>query len=388
MLVIRTFCRGLNVFSTGNLSWNERSGVPVLLSILWFLLVWVRPSLAQDESLKETETYRQAIEKLGGPSIVRWTELGSTGLDRWDARRIIDIRGVVVEWDQQKLGVVRPDGNGVTNYPGDGVIGIEPGWKSDEYEAVHMLFVQQRFEEVLTQGQNALKLTNIPRWQQRLMVAEMVQSAASLKKWGVAGRIFGFLIKDDPPNLLLSAIPLPWSDETLIASASVAEEGAGWIENEAPAMQLLGAGWLLGGEQRGKAIEILKGLSKADSEVIAGYAKAQLWRTVPPSEIMEYPLPQWLKLRDSLPLVSQAGPTMLLGTRLEQAGQHELAIGEFLRIATLFGDRYHLKQKAVANAVDISKAIGDNPQADRINRLYPAPGTNRVPESNRNRGRK
>ena len=168
----------------------------------------------------------------------------------------------------------------------------------------------------------------------------------------------------------------------------MAEEAAGWIENEAPAMQLLGASWLLGGEQRSKGVEILQALSKSDSEVIAGYAKAQLWRTVPPSEIMDYPLPQWLKLRDSLPLAAQAGPTMLLGTRLEQAGRHELAIGEFLRIATLFGDRYHLKQKAVANAIDISKAIGDNAQADRIGRLYPASDSNRVPDTNRNRGRK
>ena len=235
---------------------------------LGVMLVWVRPSYAQEEPPKETETYRQAVEKLGGPSVVRWTELGGTGLDRWNARRIIEIRGVVVEWDPKKLGVVRPDGNGVTNYPGDGVIGIEPAWKSEEFAAVHALFAQQRFEEVLTQGQNALKLTNIPRWQQRLLVAEMVQSAVSLKKWAVAGRIFGFLIKDDPPNLLLSAIPLAWSDEATTASTGVAEEAAGWIENEAPAMQLLGASWLLGGEQRSKGVEILQALSKSDSEVI------------------------------------------------------------------------------------------------------------------------
>lgn len=366
-------------------------------SILWTLggvcalgvmLVWGRPSCAQEELPKETETYRQAVEKLGGPSVVRWTELGGTSLDRWDARRIIEIRGVVVEWDPKKLGVVRPDGDGVTNYPGDGVIGIEPAWKSEEFAAVHALFAQQRFEEVLTQGQNALKLTNIPRWQQRLLVAEMVQSAVSLKKWAVAGRIFGFLIKDDPPNLLLSTIPLPWSDEAITASAGIAEEASGWMDIEVPAMQLLGASWSLGGEQRSKGVEILQALSKSDSEVIAGYAKSQLWRTVPPSEIMDYPLPQWLKLRDSLPLAAQAGPSMLLGTRLEQAGQHELAIGEFLRIATLFSERYHLRQKAVANAIDISKAIGDNAQADRISRLYPASDSNRVLDTNRNRGRK
>ncbi|MFN7628252.1 MAG: hypothetical protein ACK5PZ_15600, partial [Pirellula sp.] len=93
-----------------------------LLWMLWMVLDGGRPSCAQEEPAQETETYRQAIEKLGGPSVVRWTELGGTGLDRWDSRRIIEIRGVVVEWDQKKLGVVRSDGNGVTNYPGDGVI--------------------------------------------------------------------------------------------------------------------------------------------------------------------------------------------------------------------------------------------------------------------------
>lgn len=376
------------VGATRNLVLKGRSRPPSILGLVALFLILVPSIYAQDERPVETETYRQAIEKLGGPSVVRWTELGSTGLERWEARRIIEIRGVVVEWDPKKLGVVRSDGNGVTSFPGDGVIGIEPAWKADEFKAVHALFAQHRYEDVLTQGQNALKLTNIPRWQQRLLVAEMVQSAVSLKKWAVAGRIFGFLVKDDPPNLLLSAIPLPWSDEAITASTGVAEEATGWIESESPAMRLLGASWLLGGDQRSKGVEILQALSKSESEVIAGYAKAQLWRTVPPSEIVEYPLPQWLKLRDSLPLAAQAGPTMLLATRLEQAGQHELAIGEFLRIATLFGDRYHLKQKAVANAIDISKAIGDNAQADRISRLYPASDMNRVLDTNRNRGRK
>jgi hypothetical protein len=62
----------------------------------------------------------------------------------------------------------------------------------------------------------------------------------------------------------------------------------------------------------------------------------------------------------------QAGPSMLLAHRLSQAGQSSLAIAEWLRIATLHSDRYHLASKAISNAAQALKSLGRNEEAEKV----------------------
>ena len=87
---------------------------------------------------------------------------------------------------------------------------------------------------------------------------------------------------------------------------ALAEE---WIAQESESSKLLGAAWLLTGTKRNLAIETLEHLAKTSkSPMIVAYAKAQLWRTVPPAEILSDRYPRWLAERDKLLLPAQAGP--------------------------------------------------------------------------------
>jgi hypothetical protein len=322
-----------------------------------------------------SELYRQAMDKLGAESRIVWLESGSLSLERWEPGRSIELRGVVVEWEPTRLVILRKDTAGPSTFPGDQVIGIEPGWKDESFVEVHRLFGEQQFSEVIRTGQAALKAPSIPRWQQRLLVAEMVQSACALGQWQVAGKIYSVLAQDTPPQLLASVIPLPWSDELLSAGKSMREPAMGWLQASEPELQLLGATWLLGSDQNGSAIEMLLRLAKHESTMISGYAQAQLWRTVLPSEIESIHFGKWVGLRDKLPIALQAGPTMLLGHRLDQSGAWELAVAEWLRIASLHSERYHLKTKAIERAIATCRAAGAGDQADRIAARY-----SRVPE--------
>jgi hypothetical protein len=280
---------------------------------------------------------------------------------------------VVVEWDPKKLTIVRRTGAGPTTYPGDQVIGIEPGWKLEEFARVHQLFVEEKFAEVVRQGQAALKLSGAPRWQQRLLVAEMVQAASALGQWQVAGKVFGVLLQDDPPLLLLATIPMPWSNEVLLAGKGMRDIALGWIDDPHPALQLLGGSWLLGGDMNARAIETLERLSRSEAPLIAPYARAQLWRTIPPADILSSHYAKWVQERDSMPIVMQAGPSMLLAHRLEQSGSWELAVAEWLRIASLFADRYHLKRTAIERSIAACNAAGAVAEADRISARYQKP---------------
>ena len=324
---------------------------------------WTQEPRAEVE---ETEYYRQAVEKLGPSSKVLWSEPGENSLNRWRARSIIEARGVIVSWDVDKLVVIKPEAKGPTNFPGDLVVGIEPGWKSPAYAQVHSLFEQRKFKEVLQQGQAVLSLAEIPRWQQRVMVCEMVDSAMALQQYSAAARVFKVLAQDSTPELLMSRIPIPWSDELLRVTPALTQEALGWIESDKPAMQLVGASWLLAGEHRLAAIDKLKSLSSNALPMIAAYSKIQLWRLTIPEEILSDGFLEWVAQRDALPVPLQAGPTMLLAHRLEQANQPKLAIAEWLRVTSMHADRYHLAEQAVRRGADAAKKLGDEELAQKI----------------------
>jgi hypothetical protein len=326
--------------------------------------------LAQEDE-PASDLYRQALDKLGSESRIEWLESGALSLKRWEPGRSIELRGVLVEWEPTRLVLVRKDAKGPTTFPGDQVIGIDPGWKEKSFADVHRHFMEHRFAEVISEGQSILKTPSVPRWQQRLIVAEMVQSACALGQWQVAGKVYGYLAQDTSPQVLLSVIPLPWSDELLSAGKGMREPAAEWLQRTEPEMQLLGASWLLGSEQNGVALDVLKRLSSHESPLVSHYAQSQLWRSVPPSEVESTYFGKWVALRDAMPLSLQSGPTMLLGHRLEQSGAWELAVAEWLRIASLYGDRYHLKTQAIERAIAACRAAGAVGQADRIAARFP-----------------
>ncbi len=337
------------------------------VSLVWFCC----DTLFAQEDEPASDLYQQALDKLGSESRMEWLGSGALSLKSWEPGRSIELRGVLVEWEPTRLVLVRKDAKGPTTFPGDQVIGIDPGWKEESFADVHRHFMEHRFAEVISEGQSILKTPSVPRWQQRLIVAEMVQSACALGQWQVAGKVYGYLAQDTSPQVLLSVIPLPWSDELLTAGKGMREPAAEWLQRSEPEMQLLGASWLVGSEQNGLAIEMLKRLSNHESSLVSNYAQAQLWRGVPPSEIESTYFGKWVALRDTMPLALQAGPTMLLGHRLEQSGAWELAVAEWLRIASLYGDRYHLKSRAIERAIAACSTAGATDQAGRIGARYP-----------------
>ena len=347
---------------------NRYQRLGLLIALQWLCLV--SPSLAQvtPEPPIESEYYRQAVEKFGPASKVVWGEPGGNSLDRWKPRSLIEVQGVVVAWESDQLVVVKPGANGTSSYPGDYVVGIEPNWKAPAYAKVHELFLGHQFREVLQQGQAALAMNEIPRWQQRVVVAEMIDSAVALGQYAVAARIFKILAQDTSPELLLSRIPLPWSDELAQPTPALIQESLAGLENKSTAMQVLGATWLLATEHRLVAIEKLKSIASSGDSLMADYAKPQLWRLAPSEEVFSTNFGNWTSLRDALPVAAQAGPTMLLANRLDQAGQTKLALAEWLRITSLHEDRYDLRVQALQRAVEAAKKLGDKELAARLSK--------------------
>jgi hypothetical protein len=333
---------------------------------LVFLAVFIYGSIDELAGRGCAQDFRQLAEdKFGKDSRIWFSEPGDRSLDRWEPRELFEDFGIILEWSEQNVVLVRPEAKSESTISGDTVVRIEPSWTSPAAEKIHRLFEQNQFQAVAAQGNEAIKLGGMPRWQQRVILAEMIESRSALGAPDAAGKLFSVLAKLNPPQLLIATIPIPWGSETLDANLPkiqrLAEE---WILDENEAVQLMGAAWLLSGQKRAIAIESLENLAKnSKSQILRSYAKAQLWRTTPPAELISDRYPKWLAERDSLLLPIQAGPTMLLAERLAQAGQPVLAISEWLRIATLHADRYHLASKAILKAVAALRSLGRNEEA-------------------------
>jgi hypothetical protein len=345
----------------------SRRYVPMALVLAYFSLLGV-VCCGQSQDIR-----RLAEEKFGKDSRIWFSEPGDKSLDKWESAELVEETGILLEWNADEVVLLRPDAKNESRIAGDLVVRIEPNWTDPVGEKIHSLFGARQFQTVLAQGADAIKSKTMPKlpWQQRLILAEMIESRSALGNPDLAGRLFAALAKTKPPQLLLATIPLPWGQERmdidLPKMQSLAEE---WILDETEALRLLGAAWLLSGKKRSAAIEALEGVSKnSKSPVLASYAKAQLWRTVPPAELLSDRYPKWIAERDRMLLPIQAGPTLLLAQRLSQAGQNELAIQEWLRIATLHAERYHLAIAAITNASQALRSLGRKQEADQVEQL-------------------
>jgi hypothetical protein len=320
-------------------------------------------------------TFDQFADKFGKESRIWISEPGDTGFNRWNPRELFEDNGILLDWDSKGIVLFRAASKSQVTIPGDCIVRIEPAFANESGETIHRLFLQREFKAVVTKGQEVLNnsvKSGLPNWQLRLILAEMIESCSALAKPHIAGPLFVSLSKGNPPLLLYVSIPLPWGETPFseLDSTRMQPLAEDWINQESESAQLLGAAWLLAGTKRNLAIETLEQLAKnSKSPMVVSYAKAQLWRTVPPAEILSDRYPRWLSERDKLMLPAQAGPTMLLAERLQQAGQTNLAIPEWLRIATMHTDRYHLATKAIPRVTEALRASSRDEDADRVQTL-------------------
>lgn len=313
------------------------------------------PDSSKRTAAAVSPVFQEASERLGPSSKLVWAEPGSSSLERWTARSLLEIEGIVVSWDPKQLVLLKADASGPTTFPGDLVVGITPGWKSEAYSQAHQSFVGRDFQKMIQQGQAALAQREIPRWQQRVLASDMVEAAMAIDQYAIAAKVFTAIAEEPSPALLFSRIPLPWTDELEKVPPAFAADAASWMDKDSQTIKLLGAAWSLSGPQRLRAVEELKSLTQSKDALIANYASVQLWRLAPPDQILSSELDRWIEVRDSMMLPLQAGPTALLATRLEQIGKAELALGEWLRILTLHSDRVSLVAKAKKRSDTISK---------------------------------
>jgi hypothetical protein len=281
--------------------------------------------------------------------------------DPWRAVATKRIAGKVKQFDFDELTIVLDDGSD-RSIPSEQVVHVTPVWSNEQAVAAHRHFMERDYSAVTASVPEVLK-SGMPRWEQRLLIAELVQSAAALGNTRVAGILFLNLADSKPPAMLYADMPLCWS--ACEPDRQLVEQAQQWLDSQNPHAQLLGASWLLLHDQSGKASRIMTELKSSTPPSVAKLAVAQGWRLVPPPETMQR-LNEWFTFRDQLLLPLQIGPTEFLADRLMRVGEPDLAIGQWMRIAATHPARYHRASQALEAAADQLRRLGRDKEMRKL----------------------
>jgi hypothetical protein len=324
---------------------------------------WLTPCLALllcgTLPTEETAAQEPIIQE---PAADQVAYMGLTAeVDPWDPQIPVLLTGEVKQLDGDRLALLESDGSPRT-VPSAQIVSIAPRWRTAAAAEAHTLFVERKYKAVVAAVPTALK-SDLVQWQQRLLIAELVQSVEALGETRLAGNYFLSLAKSNPPQMLYADIPLCWTvaqpDEALIAEAHK------WLLDENESAQLLGASWLLLSEPGSQAKPVLGQLRSSKNSAIAQLATLQGWRLTPPPQTMSE-LTRWLEYRDRLIPPLQLGPTEFIADRLMRIGRTDLALGQWMRIASQHADHPHRCAQALKAAAAQLQRAGRAEEAQRL----------------------
>lgn len=281
--------------------------------------------------------------------------------DAWSEREVEALRGRVKQFDADKLIMTQPDGSDRT-VDSPQISRIVPHWQNDSAQSTHQLLVEKRYQEV-TKAVPAALNSNLVRWQQRLLIADLIQAEAALGNQTKAATYFLSLARSQAPPLLYNVMPLCWTSEE--PGPELVEAARKWLATTDDNARLLGASWLLFGDESSSATQALKQLQGSQNSAIAQMAIVQSWRLVPPPQTRTE-LPSWFEFRDHLLPPLQLGPTEFIADRLMRIGEMDLAIGQWMRIAKLHPEQYHRASAALEMASKQLKRAGREEEAQRL----------------------
>ncbi len=273
----------------------------------------------------------------------------------------MQLQGEIKQLDGGRLVMIEAGGAPRT-IPSEQIIRVAPFWRNAAAQQVHQQFVEGNTKEVVKGVPEALK-SGLVQWQQRLLISELVQSVDALGNPRAAGIYFLSLAKSDPPHFLYADIPLCWG--VCEPDAAMREQTQKWLQDDAEAARLIGASWLLFSEQADEAKRALTQLLRSQNSAIAQIAASQGWRLTLPPQTMSN-LAGWLEQRDKLIPPLQLGPTEFIADRLMRIGQTDLAVGQWMRIASQHADRPYRALRALQSAAAQLNRSGRDEEAQRL----------------------
>ncbi len=259
-----------------------------------------------------------------------WVNVGGkSGSEAWEDSSVELRRLQIVDFDFQNLTAIEPGAVAPTKFSSQAVQAVEVDWSSASGREAFRLFESAEYARAIEAAKQAIAANELPRWQQKILGAAMVESFIGINQPGIAGRAFVSLSKESPPELLYASMPLNWFNDR--PESGLADQAREWLRMESPSVApLLGASWLLNTGEAKEAKATLERITASKVPVLASLASAQLWRIALPNEVSQNVV-AWKQARDRMPTSLQLGPTLAIAYKLQSSGESEAAMEEWMR---------------------------------------------------------
>lgn len=282
----------------------------------------------------------------------------------WETPASELVNAIVLDIDERDIVCVTKEKPTPFKHPSSQLHAIDAVWGNETASLAHSVYVRGDFAAAIDHSKKAISEGKIPRWQQKILAAEMTDCLASLGQTSSACRVFISLCKESPAPMLYASAPLNWTSQR--GNTQIVQQAQEWIQaDRAPIEQLIGASWLLNGHEATKAVSVMEQLRGSKSTVLAQLATAQLWRLELPNQVAER-YSKWSEYRDRMLLPLQLGPTIAIADKLERAGRKEEALQEWLRILALFPKHRVEVGLARDSATELLKQLGRVDEANRL----------------------
>ncbi len=293
------------------------------------------------------------------------TPLEKPSPEAWESPHPELVNAVIVDVDERYIVCVSNDNPTVPNkFEASRLQAVDVNWANDGAASAHSAFDRSEYSTAIESAKQAIAEGKMPRWQQKILAAEITDSLVQLGQTTGACRVFISLCKESPAPMLYASAPLNWTSER--ANTQMITQSQDWMKSErTPIEQLIGASWLLHGNESTTARSTLEQLQRSKSTVIAQLATVQSWRLELPDQVSERYV-HWSEYRDRMLLPLQVGPTVMIADKLERAGFKEKALQEWLRIIVIHPERRKEWRLARDAAVMLLKQLGRDDEATRL----------------------
>lgn len=280
---------------------------------------------------------------------------------RSDKGEEVPRKGIIVAWSGNTLTL---DINGrERQLRNKDIIRFETTW-NETYKRAEALFESREFPEALEAYQAALRLEQRD-WAQVIILSRMVQCSSVVENHALAGSCFAQLARLDSRTRFFHLIPMSWLRS--LSDAGVRENAKGWLRSNDPAVQLMGASWLLGSESRDEAATALEGLAQGLDANVAHLAKLQLWR----AKVVTAKQPELRRLQlqiDNMPKQLQAPAMLILSDVQSRLEMRDEALLTMMRIPILHSENLKLSAAALQKSAAMLENSGQSEQATRLYR--------------------
>ncbi len=279
----------------------------------------------------------------------------------WKEHETQVYKGSIKQLDSEKL-ILIDDQQRTRTIPSRRVEEVTPVWaKPDVVEPARELLLTGKYGEAFRALDEAWK-SGIPQWQQRLVIAELVQALVASGNIKFACIYFSRLVDTNPPSLIYADMPLCWT--TRQVPADLRQQVEEWLSSDKEPELLMAASWLLSGRREEARAKLVQ-LQRSENKILAQLAIAQSWRLSTPPETMAQ-FPKWQEFREKLIPPLRIGPTEFMADRLMRIGEPELAVAQWMRVAAEHADKHFRAVKALENAKQLLQREGEGEEVRRL----------------------